>query len=543
MELSKAYKALTDEEVKNNYIQYGHPDGKQSFSIGIALPKFIVMEGNGKYVLLVYGLLLGVLLPYVVGKWWYGTQKMTKDKVLIASAGKLFREYHEEITDGGVVNALTCGEEYQGVLTGNKADTGLEKVEKKVSKSKNFGQGTPGLMPSDQQTLEKSDGTRRKVLALLWAYLGRVSLDGSSLDDGKPEYGDGGSEYAADTDIEKYEIAPIALALNESFTAISLAHGNVTQILSAYHASQNLIQAIPPNASPLLQLPYITPSIARQIEGSTLHAHLTVQDFMSLPEYKRRKLATDQSDVLTPAQYNTALSVARQLPLLQLEKVFFKVVGEKQVTTSSLVQMVIKARVIPPGTTNIPPVNELDLEDVDPDEGDLDALLGRKGTKKATVLDSDEDGQNKAENKPLQPPLAYAPFFPRDHSPRWHVFLADSKQGKMAVPPFTFTTFNKPLFNDEGAPTFNMQTFKMQFQAPPQVGKYPFTMYLVCDSYVGMDAKRDVVLEVEDRDLVAGGAVEEEDEISEPDEGTSCFLPFFTYFPQHNLFFFFAKPY
>ncbi|KAL8956524.1 MAG: hypothetical protein Q9183_006286 [Haloplaca sp. 2 TL-2023] len=186
VEISKAYKALTDEEVKNNYIQYGHPDGKQSFSIGIALPKFIVTEGNGKYVLLVYGLLLGVLLPYLVGKWWYGTQKMTKDKVLIASASNLFREYHEEITDGGVVNALTCGEEYKAVLTGNKADTGLEKVEKKVSESKSFGQGTPGLMPSDQQTLEKSDGTRRKVLALLWAYLGRVGLDGSSLDDGKP---------------------------------------------------------------------------------------------------------------------------------------------------------------------------------------------------------------------------------------------------------------------------------------------------------------------------------------------------------------------
>jgi translocation protein SEC63 len=35
VEISKAYKALTDEEIRNNYIQFGHPDGKQSFSIGI----------------------------------------------------------------------------------------------------------------------------------------------------------------------------------------------------------------------------------------------------------------------------------------------------------------------------------------------------------------------------------------------------------------------------------------------------------------------------------------------------------------------------
>ncbi|KAI4227026.1 MAG: hypothetical protein L6R36_002707 [Xanthoria steineri] len=500
VELSKAYKALTDEEVRNNYIQFGHPDGKQSYSIGIALPKFIVTEGNGKYVLLVYGLLLGVLLPYVVGRWWYGTQKMTKEKVLLASAGNLFREYNEDITDGGVVNALTCGEEYKEVLTGNKAENGLGKIEKKVSESPTFGQRASGLDPADQQALEKSDGARRKALALLWAYLGRVALDGSTLDD------------------EKYEVAPLALALNESWTAISLAYGNVAQILSAYHISQNLIQAIPPHASPLLQLPYITPAIASSIEGPSSRDHLTVQDFMSLPEYKRRKLATDQPDVLEIGQYNTAVAVARQLPLLQLEKVFFKVTGEKVVTQSSLVQMVLKARVIPPGTANVPPVNELDLEDVDPDEGDVDALVGRNParSKKAKILDGNEDKQANPEERPLQPPLAYAPYFPRDHSPRWHVFLADSKLGKMAVPPFTFTTFNKPLFDDAGNPSFNMQTFKMQFQAPPQVGKYPFTMHLICDSYVGMDSKMDVVLEVED----SAKAMEmvEEDEISEPEE-------------------------
>lgn len=176
---------MTDEEIRNNYIQYGHPDGKQSFSIGIALPKFIVTEGNGKYVLLVYGLLLGVLLPYVVGKWWYGTQKLTKDKVLLASAANLFREYTEDLTDGEVVNALTAGEEYKLVLAGHKADDGLGKVEKLVGESENFGSGASGLLPPDLGKLESTDGIRRKALALLWAYLGRVKLDGATLDDGE----------------------------------------------------------------------------------------------------------------------------------------------------------------------------------------------------------------------------------------------------------------------------------------------------------------------------------------------------------------------
>ncbi len=175
VELSKAYKALTDEEVRNNFIQYGHPDGKQGFSIGIALPQFIVTEGNGKYVLVVYGLLLGVLLPYYVGKWWYGTQRLTREKVLIASAGNLFKEYKDDMVKGDVVSALSCGEEFKDVLRGNKADTGLEKVERAIANI---------LTIFNRQKLEGYEGPRRKALALLWAYLGRIRLDGSTLDDG-----------------------------------------------------------------------------------------------------------------------------------------------------------------------------------------------------------------------------------------------------------------------------------------------------------------------------------------------------------------------
>ena len=532
VEISKAYKALTDEEVRNNYIQYGHPDGKQSFSIGIALPKFIITDGNGKYVLLVYGLLLGVLLPYVVGKWWYGTQRMTKEKVLIASAGHLFKEYKEEITEGGVINAVSCGDEYKEVLKGNKADSGLGKIEKNITEGGDADFTAAGLTPEDRKQLESYDGVRRKALALLWAYLGRVRLDGSKLDDGLPLTLLLGRRIT-NRHTEKYEVAPLALALNDAFTAIILAFGNVPPLLASYRTSQNLIQAITPSASPLLQLPYITPEIASLLEGSNARHHLSLQQFMSWSEPKRRKTLTDSPhNALTPAQYNSAMTVARQLPLLKVEKVFFKVMGERHIIPSSLVQFVIKARVIPPGSLNVPDVNELDLEDVDPDEGDLDALLGRKNKKetaKAKQLDSGASDPASAAatseevDKPLQPPLAYAPYFARDHPPHWHVFLSDAKSLKIAVPPFTLTTFNKPLFTPEGQPTFNMQTFKMQFQAPPQAGKYPFVMHMICDSYVGMDSREDVVLDVED----AAKAEEalEEDSISEPDEGTYTSLP------------------
>lgn len=187
IEISKAYKALTDEEIRNNFIQYGHPDGKQSLSIGIALPKFIITDGNGKYVLLLYGLLLGVLLPYVVGKWWYGTQRMTKERVLVASAGNLFKEYRDDITDGGVICALSTGEEFKDILKGNKADAGLEKVEKAILANSEIVSSASGITLKERQAFGEMEGVRRKTMALLWAYLGRVGLRDVTLDDGEFE--------------------------------------------------------------------------------------------------------------------------------------------------------------------------------------------------------------------------------------------------------------------------------------------------------------------------------------------------------------------
>lgn len=276
-----------------------------------------------------------------------------------------------------------------------------------------------------------------------------------------------------------------------------------------------------PGSSPLLQLPNFTDAIVKSIEGEDSKEHFTVQRYMELPEAQRRSL-TVGAGLLSDKQYTDAVSVAKQLPMLQPERIFFKVMGEKVITPSSLVQLVVKARFIPPGSTSVPPVNPIDLEDIDPDEDDLEALMGRKPAKnRATKM---EDGKKvEAKIETIQPPLAHAPYLARDHSPRWNIFLADGKQGKMAVPPFTFTTFDKPIFDEAGKPTFNVQTLKMQFQAPPQVGDFTFILHMICDSYLGLDSTAQITLHIDDPAKAA--AVEEEDDISEPDEGKSFSAP------------------
>lgn len=333
-------------------------------------------------------------------------------------------------------------------------------------------------------------------------------------------FADTDSSNGSDHFLEKFETGPIALSLVEAYTAISLAFGNVRPILGAFRTSQNLIQAVAPESSPLLQLPYFNNEVVKAIEGEDSKAHSTVQKFMNMSDERRRSL-TVGAGLLSEKQYYSAMSVAKQLPALQVSKAFFKVMGEKVITPSSLVQLVVKARLVPPGYSDVPEVDPVDLEDIDPEEDDLDALMGRKPAKnRAVKLPDGKRAESKVET--IQPPLAHAPYLARDHSPRWHIFLAESKQGKIAVPPFTFTTFDKPLFDDAGKPTFNVQTLKMQFQAPPQVGEFTFTLHMLCDSYLGLDNKMEITLKVDDPAKAA--ALAEDDDISEPDEGKTFIL-------------------
>ncbi|XP_077593213.1 translocation protein SEC63 homolog [Stigmatopora nigra] len=83
MRIAKAYAALTNEQSRKNWEIYGNPDGPGATSFGIALPAWIVDQKNSMLVLLVYGLAFMVILPVVVGTWWYRSIRYSGDQILI----------------------------------------------------------------------------------------------------------------------------------------------------------------------------------------------------------------------------------------------------------------------------------------------------------------------------------------------------------------------------------------------------------------------------------------------------------------------------
>uniref|UniRef100_A0A3Q3QZ56 Translocation protein SEC63 homolog n=1 Tax=Monopterus albus TaxID=43700 RepID=A0A3Q3QZ56_MONAL len=83
MRIAKAYAALTNDQSRQNWEMYGNPDGPGATSFGIALPAWIVDQKNSVLVLLVYGLAFMVILPVVVGTWWYRSIRYSGDQILI----------------------------------------------------------------------------------------------------------------------------------------------------------------------------------------------------------------------------------------------------------------------------------------------------------------------------------------------------------------------------------------------------------------------------------------------------------------------------
>ncbi len=114
------------------------------------------------WVLLVYGVAFGGLLPFVIARWWFGNKRNTRDGVLTTTAELFFKETK---SDSSIYDILSClvkalAKEYD-------AAPQLKDLEKKVQGKLNIGKP----LPCRQATL-------------LYAYLLRIPLDDPKLQNG-----------------------------------------------------------------------------------------------------------------------------------------------------------------------------------------------------------------------------------------------------------------------------------------------------------------------------------------------------------------------
>ncbi|GAA5985578.1 hypothetical protein JCM5350_007141 [Sporobolomyces pararoseus] len=477
VELTKAYKALTDEVSRTNYELYGHPDGKQEFSQGIALPAWVVESKNSWWVMTCYALVLGGLLPFAVGKWWYGTRKLTKDGVLNSTATKFFKTLKEDSSFPQLLDVLSSSDEFV-------QDKGLRKLRSKSLKSKEavdeyarlnslVREGPDGKM-GGWENYNNWSNEKKRARVFIVAHLLRLPIKDSNLLK------------------EKHLTAAIALPLCSGLSSIALAHNWLSTFISILHLQQFLLQAVHPASSQLLQLPHLT---SEQIEQAKLNVQ-SVKEFAKLPTKELDSCLNGFPEV----EKKEILQVAKHWPVLDLVDCKFQVTGEKIVTPGAIVSFTLKLRLTPPeldGKT--PEILEITQSegDIKGEEQSIEELIGRRNEK--------QDGIR-------QTPLAHAPHFIKNRKPSWYIFVGDHKLNRVFVQPEKFT--------DIDLKGETIRTVRMNFQAPPGPGLYTFQVYVKSDSFVGTDAQKDMRMKVDAPQEGEEGESDVEDDISEPDEDT-----------------------
>lgn len=158
------YPSLTDPVIRENWEKYNNPDGRQEMSMGIALPAWIVAGHNNIYVLGVYAVLVGGVLPMLVGRWWFGNRQKTKDGIHANSAAAFFLNLKEESTDADVVRVLASAYQFETVPSVKESTDDLEAEIREA------------VGPTVWAGIVGENARQQRAMVLLYAHLLRLNV-------------------------------------------------------------------------------------------------------------------------------------------------------------------------------------------------------------------------------------------------------------------------------------------------------------------------------------------------------------------------------
>ncbi|EGO04169.1 hypothetical protein SERLA73DRAFT_67885 [Serpula lacrymans var. lacrymans S7.3] len=454
VDITKAYKSLTDETIRQNWELYGHPDGRQEVSMGIALPKWIIEGKNNIWVLGLYGLIFGGALPALVGRWWFGSRQKTKDGINALTAANFFKSLKEESGMKDAVSSL--GRAFRWEITNSPSTQQRELDSLDAQISEKLGQDWNDIKKM-VGTDGKLDERERKALIFLYSHFLHLQLP-SSIE-------------REQTDV----ILQTPLLLN-ALLNIAASRSWLSPTLSVMRLHACMVQASLPEK-----------------EGSPS------DDFSSLG----RK--SDAVKDIMKGDYNNkpeqAQKVLQNRCRLDIVDVSFKVIGERLVTPSSIVFLFVKLRLCP-----------LSAESAATGSANKDQP-GSSNDRDDEFLNSKKDAEDLEGNAGG---WAHAPFWPGYRKAGWWLVLADDKSNRIVVPPMKVTDIPVSNSNQDG----DYRSYKLQFQAPQNVGLFTWKIYFVSDTFVDEEICRDISLKIDDVAALTADEQAAEDDISEPEEDT-----------------------
>ncbi|KAI3405990.2 SEC63 [Candida oxycetoniae] len=302
--LTSAYKALTDDATRENYIRYGHPDGEQPITHGIALPTFLVEGKYSSIVVVLYFILIGLLLPVLVGKWWNNVKNHTRKGLHVKTAANIVLRF----ADKDPAKIITCNTILDYVLESEEV---LDLV--------------PELSLAEKRLLVESHFDRK------------VGLDKQK-------------------EKQKVELVAILPFLIDGLIDIAVAFRLHEAVFAAEDLKKAVIQAVKPTGKyqEILQLPFVNEEVVVKQPVKKLGKLLTLSQ-----EEAKAALGIESKE-----QLEKALSIAKSLFSLRVVDAQIMVPGEDGlVLPNSNAHLSVKFLVKSPKLKSCPEIDDARLKD------------------------------------------------------------------------------------------------------------------------------------------------------------------------------------
>uniref|UniRef100_A0A8D0L5I1 SEC63 homolog, protein translocation regulator n=1 Tax=Sphenodon punctatus TaxID=8508 RepID=A0A8D0L5I1_SPHPU len=306
MKIAKAYAALTDDEAAKNWKEYGNPDGPQATSFGIALPAWIVDQKNSILVLLVYGLAFMVILPVVVGSWWYRSIRYSGDQILIRTTQiYTYFVYKTRNMDlKRLVMVLAGASEFDPQYNKDATSRPVDNVQ------------IPQLIREiGSINLKKNEPPLTcpyslKARVLLLAHLARMKVPETLEEDQQFILKKCPALLQEMVNVICQLIIMARSREEREFRAPSLG-----SLENCMKLSQMTVQGLQQFKSPLLQLPHIEEDNLRRVSNHKKYKIKTIQDMVSLKGSDRRNLL----HFLEDEKYDEVMAVLGSFPHVTMD--------------------------------------------------------------------------------------------------------------------------------------------------------------------------------------------------------------------------------
>lgn len=294
--ISKAYQALTDPISRENFEKYGHPDGRQGFQMGIALPQFLLnIDGASSGALLIGIVGVCILLPLVMAVIYLSrSSKYTGNYLKNDTLGAYFHLMKPSLAPSKIMEVFIKAAEFFEIPVRRTDDEPLHKLFMTVRSELNLDLKN---IKKEQVKFWKQHPSLVKTELLIQAHLTRET-----------------TSLSPDLERDCKKVLEFAPRLLEELIKMAIiprtskGQGWLRPTIGVVELSQCIVQAVPVSArkaaggsadgiAPFLQLPHFNEDIIKKITRKKVR---TFQDFQEMNIQERAELLTQKAELSLP---------------------------------------------------------------------------------------------------------------------------------------------------------------------------------------------------------------------------------------------------